>query len=155
MLLPLCTALLINKCPALPCPALPCPIPTLSAYTAVLCRVVLCLVSRDLCFSCWAAGGAGEQAELLPCDAEIERVLGVSLRGVEGMDKSVRQVLGGDTSAISTLRCLKLYLERMGSDFQNASELHRIAGEPLPPPSPLPLLQVPLSGSACKNRCRC
>lgn len=73
-------------------------------------------------------GSAGEQAELLPCDAEIERVLGVSLRGVEGMDKSVRQVLGGDTSAISTLRCLKLYLERLGTDFQNASELHRIAG---------------------------
>ena len=71
---------------------------------------------------------AGEQAELLPGDAEIERVLGVSLRAVEGMDKSVRQVLGADTSAISTLRCLKLYLERLGSDFQNASELQRIAG---------------------------
>lgn len=55
-------------------------------------------------------------------------MLAVSLRGVEGMDKSVRQVLAGDTSAISTLRCLKLYLERMGTDFQNASELQRIAG---------------------------
>ena len=73
---------------------------------------------------------AGEQAELLPCDAEMERVLGVSLRAVEGMDKSVRQVLGADTSAISTLRCLKLYLERLGCDFQNASELQRIAGVP-------------------------
>lgn len=72
--------------------------------------------------------GAGEQAELIPCDAEIERVLGVSLRAVEGMDKSVRQVLGADTNAISTLRCLKLYLERLGCDFQNASELQCIAG---------------------------
>ena len=71
----------------------------------------------------------GEQAELLPGDAEIEGVVGVSLRAVEGMDKSVRRVLGSDTSAISTLRCLKLYLERLGSDFQNASELQRIAGE--------------------------
>lgn len=63
------------------------------------------------------------------------------------MDKSVRQVLGGDTSAISTLRCLKLYLERMGSDFQNASELHRIAGKgPAPPP---PHLQAPFSGPVC------
>lgn len=53
------------------------------------------------------------------------------MRGVEGMDKSVRQVLSGDTSAISTLRCLKLYLERMGTDFQNGSELQRIAGEAL------------------------
>ena len=110
---------------------------------AVLCgaRRVLCL----LCCACWPVlefkrhapklagfGHAGEQAELLPCDAEIERVLGVSLRGVEGMDKSVRQVLAGDTSAISTLRCLKLYLERMGTDFQNASELQRIAGSLLP-----------------------
>ena len=75
---------------------------------------------------------SGEQAELLPGDAEIEGVLGVSLRAVEGMDKSVRQVLGADTSAISTLRCLKLYLERLGSDFQNASELQRIAGWLLP-----------------------
>ena len=75
---------------------------------------------------------SGEQAELLPGDAEIEGVLGVSLRAVEGMDKSVRQVLGADTSAISTLRCLKLYLERLGSDFQNASELQRIAGWFLP-----------------------
>ena len=72
---------------------------------------------------------AGEQAELLPCDAEMERVLGVSLRSVEGMDKSVRQVLGADTSAISTLRCLKLYLERLGCDFQHAPELQRIAGQ--------------------------
>ena len=39
------------------------------------------------------------------------------------------QVLGADTSAISTLRCLKLYLERLGSDFQNAAELHRVAGQ--------------------------
>lgn len=81
------------------------------------------------CVCCSRRGvHAGEQAELLPGDAEIERVLGVSLRAVEGMDKSVRQVLGADTSAISTLRCLKLYLERLGSDFQNASELQRIAG---------------------------
>ena len=64
----------------------------------------------------------------MPGDAEIERVLGVRLRAVEGMDKSVRQVLGADTSAISTLRCLKLYLERLGCDFQNPSELQRIAG---------------------------
>ena len=39
------------------------------------------------------------------------------------------QVLGADTSAISTLRCLKLYLERLGSDFQSAAELHRVAGQ--------------------------
>lgn len=84
------------------------------------CHYTACLSS--------VAAPVGEQAELLPGDAEIERVLGASLRAVEGMDKSVRQVLGADTSAISTLRCLKLYLERLGSDFQNASELQRIAG---------------------------
>ena len=128
-------------CPALPCPALPCPAltcPVLSCthavflYCVVLCCTVPAVLWPDLkgrCVELLGCGGAGEQAELLPCDAEIERVLGVSLRGVEGMDKSVRQVLGGDTSAISTLRCLKLYLERMGTDFQNASELHRIAGD--------------------------
>ena len=50
------------------------------------------------------------------------------LDDVHLFDKSVRQVLGADTSAISTLRCLKLYLERLGCDFQNPSELQRIAG---------------------------
>ena len=98
----------------------------------------LSLISKRACLQLLGCGGAGEQAELLPCDAEIERGLGVSLRGVEGMDKSVRQVLGGDTSAISTLRCLKLYLERMGTNFQNASELHRIAGAFPPSPQSFP-----------------
>ena len=86
------------------------------------------MIPNATCLELVGCASAGEQAELLPGDVEIERGLGVSLRGVEGMDKSVRQVLAGDTSAISTLRCLKLYLERLGTDFQNAAELHRIAG---------------------------
>lgn len=98
---------------------------TMSSGTALPPTMLPLLVAACILIS----ARQGEQAELLPCDAEIERVLGVSLRGVEGMDKSVRQVLAGDTSAISTLRCLKLYLERMGTDFQNASELQRIAGD--------------------------
>ena len=71
---------------------------------------------------------AGEQAELLPGHAEVESVLGVSLVGVENMEKSVRQILNNDTSAISTLRCLKLYLERLGCDFGDGQQLQRAAG---------------------------
>ena len=75
-----------------------------------------------------AALPAGEQAELLPGHAEVESVLGVSLVGVENMEKSVRQILNNDTSAISTLRCLKLYLERLGCDFGDGQQLQRAAG---------------------------
>ena len=71
---------------------------------------------------------AGEQADLLPGHAEVESVLGVSLVGVENMEKSVRQILNNDTSAISTLRCLKLYLERLGCDFGDGQQLQRAAG---------------------------
>ena len=71
---------------------------------------------------------AGEQAELLPGHAEVESVLGVSLAGVENMEKSVRQILNNDTSAISTLRCLKLYLERLGCAFGDGQQLQRAAG---------------------------
>ena len=78
--------------------------------------------------TCCCTAPAGEQAELLPGHAEVESVLGVSLAGVENMEKSVRQILNNDTSAISTLRCLKLYLERLGCDFGDGQQLQRAAG---------------------------
>ena len=48
---------------------------------------------------------------------------------IEQMDWSTRRVLGNDTSAISTLRCLKLYLERLGCNFLDQESVQLLSGE--------------------------
>ena len=48
------------------------------------------------------------------------------------MEWNVRRVLGNDVSAISTLRCLKLFLERMGANYLDAHTSHTLAGAYLP-----------------------
>ena len=40
----------------------------------------------------------------------------------------LRSVLGNDSSAISTLRCLKLYLERLGCNHLDSDTMHSLAG---------------------------
>lgn len=47
---------------------------------------------------------------------------------IQQMEWNVRRVLGNDTAAISTLRCLKLYLERMGCNYLQQETLHSVAG---------------------------
>jgi pentatricopeptide repeat domain-containing protein 1 len=44
---------------------------------------------------------------------------------------AVRAALGGDTSSISALRVLKLYLERLGAEFGGAEGLAPVAGAAL------------------------
>lgn len=90
---------------------------------------------------------AGEQPNALPGEAEVEEALGVGLGALGGIEKSVRQVLGNDTGAISALRCLKLYLERLGCDFQHAGQLHIIAGWRIPVIRML--LRVPSARCTC------
>ena len=48
------------------------------------------------------------------------------------MEWNVRRVLGNDVSAISTLRCLKLFLERLGANHLDAHTSHALAGAYLP-----------------------
>ncbi len=43
------------------------------------------------------------------------------------MEWNVRRVLGNDVSAISTLRCLKLFLERLGANYLDAHTSHALA----------------------------
>ena len=50
---------------------------------------------------------------------------------IEQMDWSTRRVLVNDTSAISTLRCLKLYLERLGCNFLDPDSVQLLAGGPV------------------------
>ena len=40
----------------------------------------------------------------------------------------LRSVLANDSSAISTLRCLKLYLERLGCNHLDTGTMHAVAG---------------------------
>ena len=47
---------------------------------------------------------------------------------VQQMEWNMRRVLANDTSAISTLRCLKLYLERLGCNFLDQESVQMLAG---------------------------
>ena len=44
------------------------------------------------------------------------------------LEYHLRTVLANDSSAISTLRCLKLYLERLGCNHLDADTMHAVAG---------------------------
>ena len=52
----------------------------------------------------------------------------MQMQMVEQMEWNTRRVLGNDTSAISTLRCLKLYLERLGCNFLDQDSVQIMAG---------------------------
>eukprot|EP00210_Caulerpa_lentillifera_P008588 g8192.t1 len=64
----------------------------------------------------------------LPNDLQIEQVTDYNTSAIAGMEFSLQQVLNGDTSTISTLRCVKLYLSRLGTDFLDEKSVHAIAG---------------------------
>ena len=67
-----------------------------------------------------------------PCLALAQAAL------VPQMEWNVRRVLASDTSAISTLRCLKLYLERLGANFLDADTVAALAGAYFPLVGPQP-----------------
>lgn len=64
----------------------------------------------------------------LPTDEQLEAVTDCKASAIGKMEWNLRQVLGSDTSAISTLRCIILYLERLGSHFLDASSVAAISG---------------------------
>lgn len=65
-------------------------------------------------------GSNSDSASLsgLPSDALMAAAIGVPAGSVGKMEANMQAALGGDTKAISMLRCLKLFLERMGTDQQ-------------------------------------
>jgi len=69
-----------------------------------------------------------ERGNHLPSNEVLEQVTDCRASAVEKMEYNLNQVLGGDTSAISTLRCVMLYLERLGSRFLDARSAAEIAG---------------------------
>jgi pentatricopeptide repeat domain-containing protein 1 len=59
---------------------------------------------------------------------DIEAITGLPAAAIEQMEWNVKQVLGQDTAAISTLRCLKLYLERLGGHSMDDKAAESLAG---------------------------
>jgi hypothetical protein len=59
---------------------------------------------------------------------DVEAVTGLPATAIEQMEWNVKQVLGQDTAAISTLRCLKLYLERLGGNLMDDKAAESLAG---------------------------
>ncbi|KAK9863821.1 hypothetical protein WJX84_002381 [Apatococcus fuscideae] len=60
--------------------------------------------------------------------ADLESITGLSAALVAQMEWNLRQVLVHDTAAISTYRCLKLFLERLGCNFSDQGSVKNIAG---------------------------
>jgi len=59
---------------------------------------------------------------------DVEEITGLPANAIEQMEWNVKQVLGQDTAAISTLRCLKLYLERLGGNSMDDKAAELLAG---------------------------
>ena len=54
--------------------------------------------------------------------------LGLQASSMAFLEFHLRSVLANDSSAISTLRCLKLYLERLGCNHLDTGTMHAVAG---------------------------
>jgi hypothetical protein len=65
----------------------------------------------------------GESSENVPSDATLTAGSGFPPGTVAKMEVNVRAALGNDTSSISCLRCLKLFLERLGHDLSDGAPL--------------------------------
>lgn len=74
---------------------------------------------------------AGEHPDRLPTPARLESVTGLPAAALSQTEGSVRQLLEGDTAAISAVRVLKLFLERLGADFSSPAALRCAAGPAL------------------------
>ncbi|KAL4442119.1 hypothetical protein ABPG77_011380 [Micractinium sp. CCAP 211/92] len=73
-------------------------------------------------------GHASAAAPVLPPEADVQAASGLPAAAVEQMEWNIRQVLSQDTAAISTLRCLKLFLERMGAHHLDGPSMAAMAG---------------------------
>ena len=56
----------------------------------------------------------GEPVDTAPSAAEVAKVAQVDANALLEMEWQVRQLLKNDTLSISAMRCIKVYLERMG-----------------------------------------
>jgi pentatricopeptide repeat domain-containing protein 1 len=76
---------------------------------------VLPVVAAAALHICTQQGGSGGWSDApAPSTAALADAFGVQAQAVLDMAWQLQQVLGNDTLAISAMRCLKVYLERMG-----------------------------------------
>lgn len=74
------------------------------------------------------ASKQGERPSQVPTDQQLESVTGLQAAVIQQMEWNVWRVLNNDTATISTLRCLKLYLERLGCNFLDQESVQMVAG---------------------------
>jgi len=70
----------------------------------------------------------GESSDNLPTNLNIEHVTECPATAVAKMEWNIRGLLSDDTAAISTMRCLKIYLERLGFRFLDKQGVYGMAG---------------------------
>jgi pentatricopeptide repeat domain-containing protein 1 len=72
---------------------------------------------------------AAQQAGVaVPADRDVQTVAGLEPGQAAAAQAALRQLLGGDTSSISALRVVKLYLERLGADLGRPEGMRGCAG---------------------------
>lgn len=84
---------------------------TVGSATGVSREVMPLVVAAALRIACAQSGDA---PEALPGDEALAACAELPLEDILQMEWNIRNVLGEDTAAISTMRCLKIYLERLG-----------------------------------------
>lgn len=84
-----------------------------------------CDQQPDLSFMWWVL-----PQELLE-PGTIAAVMQVPLQAVVAAVGRVQHILGGNSTAISPLRVLKLYLERLACDTQDMTQTHGVCGDAL------------------------
>ena len=128
--------------PALPCPALPCPALPPCLMLAGNCPqkwgchsiTCWCCVTHSNLHAVlsWWQHAVSYAASPTACDIFLDRrrspEIAVQAAVIQQMEWNVWRVLNNDTATISTLRCLKLYLERLGCNFLDQESVQMVAG---------------------------
>ncbi|PNW74754.1 hypothetical protein CHLRE_12g511400v5 [Chlamydomonas reinhardtii] len=74
------------------------------------------------------AAKQGDSSDRVPTNAEIEQITELPPTSVAKMEWNIRGLLADDISAISTMRCLKVYLERLGYRYLDKQDVYGMAG---------------------------
>lgn len=74
------------------------------------------------------AAKQGDSSDRVPTNAEIEQLTELPATSVAKMEWNIRGLLTDDISAISTMRCLKIYLERLGYRSLDKQDVYGMAG---------------------------
>ncbi|EFJ50581.1 hypothetical protein VOLCADRAFT_116752, partial [Volvox carteri f. nagariensis] len=74
------------------------------------------------------AAKQGDSSDRVPTNAEMEQITELPATAVAKMEWNIRGLLTDDISAISTMRCLKVYLERLGYRYLDKQDVYGMAG---------------------------